>query len=587
MKKQICSFILFTILSTTYAQLKTDKNLKTKCWQPVDLLFESGSQIGWDKFPLQVRFVHEGSKRDTLTLDGFWTGGNNWTVRFAPTLPGVWKWESISSDKGLKGQRGEIISEKITDNDIIGNPNYRGQVKVISDGTHFEYADGTPILILGDTNWAINTARCGILNGHFIDYLEDRRAKKLNTILIRYFGVWERNEGGYPYLGNAPKKHPSNVELQAEGPFDKINPEFWKWMDYRMQKLWEAGMIVAGHPTWFADINVTLQQAKDISRYILARYGAYNLIYSLSGEFNKAFVVKKYPVFQDVKNWNSLGYALETINNKAYKIPMSAHQGWETKKGKSSSSDYFHQETWLDHNWIQSGQGLRLLTYDPQRVLKDYKLKPRKPVLHMEGWYEDAEKVYKGARPVSNPRASAFDLRWQVWSALLNGASGACNGTLGIHKFYDPNDKFGETGWDDRDPKYWKEALKLPGMGQLHYILNIFNSFQWWKLQPCREKLLVNLKENPWPNEDDLAIPEAAEIPGERVIIYLPEKTTLKVIQWVKDPDEEFTGKWLNPRTGEIRKINGGFPLMARGKERFTLPEKPNDKDWVLVLLET
>lgn len=51
-------------------------------WQKVDLEFQASEQIFWTSFPLQVEFR---SGSDTLCVDGYWNGGQDWTVRFAPT----------------------------------------------------------------------------------------------------------------------------------------------------------------------------------------------------------------------------------------------------------------------------------------------------------------------------------------------------------------------------------------------------------------------------------------------------------------------------------------------------------------------
>ncbi|MCP5119004.1 MAG: DUF4038 domain-containing protein, partial [bacterium] len=92
-------------------------------------------------------------------------------------------------------------------------------MRISADQRHFEYADSTPFFFLGDTNWAINTVRCGLGDtgdGPFFRYLADRRAKGFTAILMSFmrgFGdtvnepAGQRNEGGYPFAEADVERH--------------------------------------------------------------------------------------------------------------------------------------------------------------------------------------------------------------------------------------------------------------------------------------------------------------------------------------------------------------------------------------------
>jgi hypothetical protein len=93
---------------------------------------------------------------------GFWDGGSTFRVRILATAPGRWTWESDAHvvDPGLQGIRGEFTAIPWTEAELDENPCRRGMVQPSGNGHAFEYADGTPFFLLGDTWWATPTSRC-------------------------------------------------------------------------------------------------------------------------------------------------------------------------------------------------------------------------------------------------------------------------------------------------------------------------------------------------------------------------------------------------------------------------------------------
>jgi hypothetical protein len=131
------------------------------------------------------------------------------------------------------------------------NPNLRGQVRVAKAGRHFEFADGTPFLLLADTLWAANTARCGLgerEDGPFYQYLADRAAKGFTAILMQYFHGYgdypdapgHRNEGGHTFL---------------DRDVTRLNPAHFQSLDTRMRALWSRGFVALIPATWWGKPN--------------------------------------------------------------------------------------------------------------------------------------------------------------------------------------------------------------------------------------------------------------------------------------------------------------------------------------------
>ena len=81
---------------------------------------------------------------------GFWNGGREFVVRFAPTEPGEWGFvTSAPNDPDLDGRTGTVKANPYSGNLEI----YKRGFVTTNGSKHFVYADGTPFFYLGDTHW--------------------------------------------------------------------------------------------------------------------------------------------------------------------------------------------------------------------------------------------------------------------------------------------------------------------------------------------------------------------------------------------------------------------------------------------------
>ncbi|MBI4165268.1 MAG: DUF5060 domain-containing protein, partial [Acidobacteria bacterium] len=83
----------------------------------------------------------------------FWRGGSEWTVRFAPPLPGEYSYHLESTDQSnpdLNGHEGRVTITAYTGTNALLR---HGPPRVSSNKRYFEHADGTPFYWLGDTWW--------------------------------------------------------------------------------------------------------------------------------------------------------------------------------------------------------------------------------------------------------------------------------------------------------------------------------------------------------------------------------------------------------------------------------------------------
>jgi len=250
-------------------------------------------------------------------------------------------------------------------------------------------------------------------------------------------------------------------------------------------------------------------------------------------------------------------------------IHPSAGLGWKPPHNCQSSLP-FHGESWLDHHWLQTGQSVDRLSNIVTRLAENRALTPAVPVFCSEAYYERA-----------GDADCAYHARWQVWTALLHGAAGYGHGAQGLWQFFDPADPQGEPGKRTNETVPWREAIRLPGSGQIRPVGMFLASLDWWKLQPRREALRVDGRPNRLPTKADLTPPHAAGSEDGIWVIYVPRGNETRAIALSAGTAKPATARWFDPRRGEFT-----GPATAWNPAIGTLPPRPAPaaEDWVLLL---
>lgn len=518
-------------------------------WQPIELKFIAQEEY---KNPflgvrLVVVFQHEGGTK--MTVPAFWNGDNQWIVRFAPIMPGEWVWQSRCSNKkdsGLHDVTGMIVCMEPDAAATENNPNNKGFLRVNENGRYFEYADGTPFYWLGDTLWLIYTTRC-TLEAVLPRYIEDRKQKGFTVIQIvagrpggselEWNGVhdrphWFSNEAGEPY----------------EERYARINPRYFQLLDAKIELLHRAGLVPCIMGFWGFDIKIGLQAAKQYWGYLLARYGACNVVWSVAGE---------YFFTSDVKAWRSLGRYIK--KNDPYAHPLSLHS-----TAPHSGSRHYHNEKWYDFNMPQIGHVLSFRQHIEALPLNDYQMKPPKPSIMAESWYENHPNS-EGGGP---RRIQAEDVRFAAYVSLLQGCIGQTYGAHGIWNLYEQSDHL---LWDDfHRPDSWDHDLDLPGSMQMKYLKDAFSQVDWPHLVPM---------------SDNITTPQfthgyLAGVHGNCYIAYITGKQC--DVMLFLPPVRDYEGKWMNPATGQWQQCK--HECAPYGSWFRWSAVTPGSGDWVLIL---
>ncbi len=447
--------VLCGVVIASHAQ-----TIQTTQWSPVELGFTSAQTQSWRAFPLQVTFTQGQHK---IQFDAYWDGGNIWKVRFAPPRAGEWKYTTSSTDAAMNKRSGTIRVTAPSAQQLQANANYRGQIKVGANGHHFTYADGTPVLILTDcqlfTRWPLAT---------FQRIIAQRKEQGFNGVNLRLAKAKEKNEDGLPYL---------------EGGIDQLNAAFFQGADARLKTLWEAGFVTFFMPDFLGQGSYTMQDARDVSRYMLARFAAFNVAYIITGEYD------------------------------------------------------------------------------------NFRRPPAKPTFYAEGIYEN--------QPWAGDVGTDWHVRHQTWVPLVNGAAVVDYGEHFIKGGGIPATEVAQ-------------HLDQPGARQALYALRFRQKFDWWKLVPQREWMLVNGQVPPLAEpKANTALPYVLAEPGQTYVTYLMrglENATLTLTHLEK---KLYRASWFDPRTNRTLTINGGEPINTELRDEWTLPKRPApaDEDWVLLLV--
>jgi len=496
---------------------------------------------------VNVLFRHEGSKaaENEYRVAGFWDGGRAWRVRFSPPLPGTWTYRSTSNDPGLDGKTGRFRCVPWSEEQKAANPTRRGFVRVCRTGNrpgrYFEYADGTPMLWLGDTWW--NWTKRAIPSHRFKTLVDDRAQKGFNV-------------GQLFFPGNGWHRESSLLDETCTRPDLEHIRHVEKMIRYANAK----GITVWVHGWWVEPKmrqRVAEVDMRRWCRYMVHRLGAYNVVWVLAGEYNK---------FNNgdlgLDFWKDLGRLID--REDPYDRIIGVHPAPPTWKGGAdapqwSTAEVLHDQPWLDYNQSQTGHGRWKNELTPWIVDPAYRRKPHKPIVVTEPWYEFTE---------GNPAAA--DIRFGGWSAILHGAAGHSYGGGHAWRAHVPESPEKKDIWP-LEREFKRDTLDYPGAKSLSFMARFLRGIQWWKLEPRADLI----HENPSRH--------CAAVAGREYVVFLRYGGSLKIDLRPSTPNDEFELTWIDLTDEKVKRtatIAGGAVRVIRPPEDFPMAEQ--HKDWVL-----
>jgi hypothetical protein len=538
---------------------------------------------------------------------GFWDGDSVFRVRVLGTAAGTWRWRSGSnkSDRGLNGKNGSFEAIAWSEAQKEENPCRRGMVKASANGHAFEWGDGTPFFLLGDTWWPVATFRYRwydddnerpIGPGAGIkDYLRFRKKQGFNCIaMIAALGNWANDDkpsrlnmadgtvlrSAWKQAGTQSAKDMHDEDGNRAFLFpgkvpgyekyfpdvERINPAYFRNFDKKIDYLNSQGFVPFIEASR-RDIGQAWKKFYEwpgsymrYIQYIWSRYQANICLFS--------------PIHLD---WTGATIPPEEWNEAANKvIERYGHPPFGTPAGTNSNPSTLRNFGHTDKaKWLTFHQIGNRRTHDLYPYLTEiFNASPAVPGINGEPYYAgmlDAE---------GGTEKSALYCRSAMYGSVLSGG-------LGGHIY-------GAGGWggglwsgevEDASPAPIWEVIKWPSADQMQHLRTFILS------EGRRYQQLVPSAEMVQPNrtgEEKSCVGWAycaRTIEKDFFLLYF-EKDCPKANLSGALPRSKYKALWFNPRTGDWM---GASVLGADSAGRIILPKFPDkstrsNTDWGLKL---
>ena len=517
----------------------------------IELAFTSTMVQGDPYNSVELNVLFTGPDGHLFRVPAFWAGGNRWKVRFAASKPGRYVYlteASCTDDAGLHGVAGEVeIYPAQTVNPLFQH----GRLRVGSDKRHFEHEDGTPFFWVADTWWMGLCTRLDWPRG-FKELTADRVAKGFNTIQIIAgpypdMDQWDprgRNEAGFPF---------------KEGN-DSINPDYFDQADLRIAHLVHSGLMPCIVGMWGYYLpSLGVERVKRFWRYLVARYGAYPVVWCTCGEGTMPWYLtqtREEDVVLQREGWSQVMAYLREVD--CFHNLITIHP---TQYGREQVTD----PGLMDFEMLQTGHS-DVETVDATIATVETALQ-REPVMPVI----DSEVNYEGilGRCWQNVQRLCF------YHAVLRGTAGHTYGGNGIWQMSTLEHPYGASphgrSWGSTP---WVEAAQLPGSRQTGIGGRFIQRFPWWKLEVHTEWL------DPSRTGHGAYDCIAVGIPKELRIVYVPMCWDPPKV-FAIEPNVAYRAYWFDPVTG-IETTIGEVDTDETGC--WTPPLSPEVHDWLLVM---
>ena len=494
-------------------------------------------------------------------IPGFWAGEDRFRLRYAPNVPGRYTYKTVCSDPlngGLHARAGsfEVVPYEGS------NPVYsRGQVRVAADKRHFEHADGTPFFWLGDTNWMGLCYRLGWPD-EFQWLAADRAAKGFTVVQIV--------AGLYPDMPPFDRRGANEAGFPWENGYSRINPAYFDAADLRIRCLVESGLVpcIVGCWGYFLPM-MGLAKIKQHWRYLVARWGAYPVIWCLCGEVPMPYYhskTREADRSKQIEGWNEVGRYIRRIDSYHHLITVHPSIDW-LRLGDPDVIGVTLEPTLLDFLMLEISA-----EHAVKWLRQSLVFSPRMPALVGEMEYEGMLDTH-----------GAEEQRRLMWACMLSGAAGHTYGANGLWQLNRAGLPFGLSAaasapdgqsWGDIP---WDSAAKFAGSRQVGLAKSLLSRYPWWRLEPHPD--WVELAGSHGMSESAYA----AAISSDLYFIYIPAASSSGTRARIShlDVEKQYRGFFFNPIDGTSIAI-GALAPEAGGQ--WTAPMTPARQDWVLVL---
>lgn len=430
---------------------------------------------------------------------------------------------------------------------------------ISSNKRFFTDEKGQPFFWLGDTGWLLFSK---LNREEAKTYLEDRKQKGYNVIQVMVLHtVAAANVYGDSALVNKNVAKPLTTEGKSSS--DAAQYDYWDHVDYIVDEAAKRNLYMAMVPIWGTNVKngwVSREEGKTYAEWLANRYkNKWNIVWLNGGDIKGT---------DSLATWNIMGAALRQTDPNHL---ITFHPF-----GRTTSSQWFHNEPWLDFNMFQSGH--RSYDLDTSRhehrfgpdnykfVLIDYKLIPTKPSFDGEPSYE---LIPYGLHDTTKPYWQAHDVRRYAYWGVFAGGAGHTYGHNSVMQMHKPTDKGSAYG----SKKYWNKAIHDEGARQMVYVKQLMLSKPYFNRVPDQSLIA---------GEQGEKYNYLAATRGDDYAFIYNYTGRPFAVNMGKIKGDQVKATWFSPRDGSKQTI-GSF--VNRGVQNFDPPGETKDgNDWVLIL---
>ena len=438
------------------------------------------------------------------------------------------------------------------------NPELCPELRISENKRFLMTKTGDPFFWMGDTGWMLFTK---LTREEAEKYFEDRRQKGFNVIQVMVIQNIKNavNVYGDSALIDRDIERPFNTPENSKFGVNHYN--YWDHVDYLVSLAQKKGIYLALVPIWGSNIrngSISSERVRKYATWLAKRYKEKSNVIWLNGGDIKGS--------DSTVIWNTIG---STIREICPGQLITFHPF-----GRTQSSDWFHNEKWLDFNMFQSGHrrydqdtiGLSYGEDNWKYVVNDYNKIPFKPTMDGEPSYEG---IPQGLHDPTQPYWTDSDVRRYAYWSVFAGGCGFTYGNNAVMQFHKKNDIESAYGVKDN----WDVALNATGASQMKYLKQLMLSRPYFDRIPAQDLIAGRQGER----YDYLAATKGRDY----AFIYTCNGNTMN-IDLGKLHLNRIRAKWYNPRNGQYTKIGN---YKAEGIKPFYPPDgKSKGNDWVLIL---
>jgi len=411
-------------------------------------------------------------------------------------------------------------------------------VKISKNQRYFTDANGRPFFYQACTGWMLLSK---LTREETEVYLKNRSEKGFNTIQV-FLLPWVVNDvnryGEYPFHDKKNFTHP--------------NDKYFEHVDWVLHKASEYGIQLNINLFWLGEWkNYTMvDNARFFGNYVVKRFLHHkNIQWFIGGDINPG------------DKMDAQKALAETIRSIDKKHLLSYHGGRYSDGTSTSSSALFHREPWHSYNMAycyDPSHSPRLDPYAPVQFIHAYNLKPVKPIILGETFYEYNNYNFKDT--IENLHAIRRNILW----GLTCGLTGHAVGHDKIQTFTNG----------------WQKAMDDPNSLMVKNLARLTNEIKWWTLVPDQsQEVAINGYGN-FGGEHYISL--AFDPKGKLAVAYFPHQGKLTIdMSKFSGPVK---GRWFDPVNGNEIPITS--ELLNKGKYVFSPPglNGGGAQDFLLIL---